>query len=174
MDEEMKQGQAGSTAASDSQELSRRNFMRLGIGALSALALVEIGAAGVIFLQTRGKETVSGGLVTVGMIDEFPLGSVIEFPEHRFFLIRSQDGGFLAVHNRCTHLGCTVYWEPQNSHFVCPCHASSFDFYGDFESPPVPRPLDTLAVEIKDGTVTVDTSALQQRERFDPAQLVYA
>ena len=119
MDGIVNQGQTCSIAASDPQGLSRRNFLRLGIGALSALALVEVGAAGVIFLQTRGKETVSGRLVTVGMVDEFPLGSVIEFPEHRFFLIRSQDGGFLAVHNRCTHLGCTVYWEPQNSHFVC-------------------------------------------------------
>ena len=168
----MGEEKAGQT--SDSQELSRRNFMRLGIGVLGVVALVEVGAAGAIFLQSRSKEGEYGTLVTIGSVDDFPLGSVIEFPEQRFFLVRSHDGGFLAVHNRCTHLGCTVYWEPQKNHFVCPCHASSFDFYGDFESPPVPRPLDTFPVRIEDGTVTVDTSELEQREDFHPEQLVYA
>ncbi|MCP4543969.1 MAG: Rieske (2Fe-2S) protein [Chloroflexi bacterium] len=158
-----------------SQELSRRNFLKLGIGVLGVIATLEAGAAGVLFLQSRGQEEGFGGLITAGSIDDFPLGSVIEFPEHRFFLIRSHDGGFLAVHNRCTHLGCTVFWDPEQNHFVCPCHASSFDFYGDFESPPVPRPLDTLSIQIKeDMVVQVDTSRLQQRENFMPEQLVYA
>jgi cytochrome b6-f complex iron-sulfur subunit len=174
MSGEMNQEPTCPVADSHSQELSRRNFLKLGIGALGVLAVVEVGAAGAIFLQARSKEEVSGGVVTVGAVDEFPLGSVIEFPEQRFFLIRSQDGGFLAVYNRCPHLGCTVYFEPEQSHFICPCHASSFDFYGDFESPPVPRALDTFPVLIQDGVVKVDTSQQQQREHFEPEQLVYA
>jgi Rieske Fe-S protein len=158
----------------DSPGISRRNFLRLGIGALGIIAALEAGTAGVLFLQSRSQEGEYGGVVTVGLVDDFPLGSVIEFPEHRLFLIRSHDGGFLAVHNRCPHLGCTVYWDPPQNHFVCPCHASSFDFYGDFESPPVPRALDTCPVQIEDMTVQVDTSQLQQRDCFEPEQLVYA
>jgi len=158
----------------DSQELSRRNFLRLGIGALGVVAALEAGAAGLLFLQSRGQEAKFGDIITVGPVDDFPLGSVIEFPENRFFLIRSHDGGFLAVHNRCPHLGCTVYWAPEQNHFVCPCHASNFDFYGDFESPPVPRALDTLPVQIEDMIVKVDTSRLQERDHFVPEQLVYA
>jgi len=158
----------------DSRELSRRNFLKLGIGILGVIAAMEAGAAGLLFLQSRSQEEEFGGVVTVGSADSFPLGSVVEFPENRFFLIRSHDGGFLAVHNRCPHLGCTVYWESEQNHFVCPCHASSFDFYGDFESPPVPRPLDTFPVQIEETMVKVDTSRLQQREHFIPEQLVYA
>ena len=158
----------------DSREISRRNFLRLGIGALGVVAALEAGVAGLLFLQSRGREAEFGDIITVGPVDDFPLGSVIEFPENRFFLIRSHDGGFLAVHNRCPHLGCTVYWAPEQNHFVCPCHASNFDFYGDFESAPVHRALDTLPVQIEDMMVKVDTSRLQERDHFVPEQLVYA
>ncbi len=173
MDQKIKSEQT-SQELEGSQELSRRNFLKLGIGVLGVIAALEAGAAGVLFLQSRSQEEGFGGLVTAGAVDDFPFGSVIEFPENRFFLIRSHDGGFLAVHNRCTHLGCTVFWDPDQNHFVCPCHASSFDFYGDFESPPVLRPLDTLPIHIQDSMVRVDTSRLQQREQFVPGQLVYA
>jgi nitrite reductase/ring-hydroxylating ferredoxin subunit len=158
----------------DEQALSRRNFLKLGIGALSFIAAAEGGIVAFRFLQSRGQEQVFGDIVTVGPVDSFPAGTVIEFPEHRFFLIRAHDGGFLAVHNRCPHLGCTVYWASEKNHFVCPCHASQFDFYGDFESPPVPRPLDTFPVLIEDGIIQVDTSKLQQRKQFTPEQLAYA
>jgi nitrite reductase/ring-hydroxylating ferredoxin subunit len=173
MDQKIKSEQTGQELEG-SQELSRRNFLKLGIGALGVIAALEAGAAGVLFLQSRGQEEEYGGLVTAGSVDDFPFGSVIEFPEHRFFLIRSHDGGFLAVHNRCPHLGCTVYWESEQNHFVCPCHASNFDFYGDFESPPVPRALDVFPVQIEDTDIKVDTSSLQQRDHFTPDQLVYA
>ncbi len=163
-----------SQESTESQELSRRNFLKLGIGVLGVIAALEAGAAGVLFLQSRGQEKEFGGVVTAGGVDDFPLGSVIEFPENRFFLIRSHDGGFLAVHNRCPHLGCTVYWESKDNTFVCPCHASSFDFYGDFDSPPVPRALDVFPIQIEDAEVRVDTSELQQRDHFTPDQLVYA
>ncbi len=156
------------------QALSRRNFLKLGIGALSFIAAAEGGIAAFRFLQSRGQEEVFGDIVTAGSVDSFPRGAVIEFAEHRFFLIRAHDGGFLAVHNRCPHLGCTVYWAAEKNHFVCPCHASNFDFYGDFESPPVPRPLDTFSVLIEEGLVRVNTSKLQQRKHFTPEQLVYA
>ena len=139
-------------------KLSRRNFLKVGIGALSALAVMEVGGAGFFFLQARSQEGEFGEIV----------------PAARFFLIRAPDGGFLAVHNRCPHLGCAVTWVPQEEKFLCPCHASTFDFYGNFESPPVPRPLDTFAVQIEDGKVMVDTTQLAQREQFAPAQLAYA
>ena len=154
--------------------LSRRDFFRLGVGALGALAALEFGAAGVLFLRARSLEGSFGGRITAGRVDDFSPNSVTEFAAARFFLIRAADGGFLAVHNRCPHLGCTVSWEPDQNHFLCPCHASTFDFYGDFDRPPVPRPLDAFPVEIEGGVVIVDTSQIFQRERFSADQLAYA
>ena len=49
------------------------------------------------------------------------------------------DGGFLALHRKCTHLGCTVPWNRAENRFVCPCHASAFDLAGDVVSAPASR-----------------------------------
>jgi cytochrome b6-f complex iron-sulfur subunit len=153
--------------------LSRRGFLRLGVSALGALALLEAGGAGFVFLRARSLEGEYGGLITVGGVDDFQPGSVTEFQHERFFLVRAADGGFLAIYNRCTHLGCTVNWVPEQNEFMCPCHAASFDFYGNFEGPPVPRPLDTFPVEFDGDLVRVNTAQLQQRKTFEQAQLAY-
>jgi cytochrome b6-f complex iron-sulfur subunit len=154
--------------------LSRRGFLRVGLGALGTLALLEVGAAGLLFLRSHSLEGQFGGKITAGAVDDFPPGSVTDFPDSHFFLVRAPDGGFLAVHNRCTHLGCTVNWVPADNGFQCPCHAATFDFYGNMEGPPVPRPLDTFRIEFDDSLVQVDTSQAQKREVFRTEQLAYA
>lgn len=153
---------------------SRRNFLKLGAGALSALALLEIGGASLLFLSPRSLEGEFGGDVRAGATDSFPPGSVTEFPDGRFFLIRGEDGGFLAVYRRCTHLGCAVTWAAQDGRFVCPCHGSHFDGMGEVENPPAPRALDTFAVRIEEGEVVVDTARPVTRDHYAPEQLVYA
>jgi cytochrome b6-f complex iron-sulfur subunit len=153
--------------------LARRNFLKLGAGALGLLAVFEVGGASLLFLAPRSLEGEFGGVVNAGSADGFPPGTVTEFPDGRFFLVRAQDGGFLAVYRRCTHLGCSVTWEPGKNRFACPCHASNFDFYGNVENPPAPRALDTFSIQVKNGLVFVDTSRPQSRDSFEPGQLVY-
>lgn len=156
------------------ESVTRRNFLRLGLGALSSLALLEIGGASFLFMQPRDLEGTFGGVVTTGAVDSFPLNSVTEFPDGRFYLIRDDAGHFLAVYNRCTHLGCTVSWKADQNHFFCPCHASRFDIHGDVENPPAPRALDLFPVAVEDGQVIVDTGKPQQRDRYQPEQSVTA
>ena len=165
-----------SRAESESEQsgISRRQFLKLGLGAMSVLAALELGGAALLFLRGKSEAGQFGGPVTAGSVKEFPPGSVTEFCEDAFFLICAPEGGFLAVYRRCPHLGCTVNWEAESNGFYCPCHGSHFDFYGDYDRPPVPRPLDTFQVEIKDEKVVVDTSRLVQRERFSPSQLTEA
>ncbi len=162
------------TPTTSDSKLTRRDFLKLGMGVLSALAIAEIAGAGLLFLAPRSVEGAFGGVVTAGPVDSFPNGSITEFPDGRFFLIRAQDGGFLAVYRRCTHLGCSVSWKPDQNQFLCPCHGSHFDFYGDVENPPAPRALDTFSLFIEDGLVKVDTSRPQTRDEFQASQLVYA
>ena len=163
----------GSTKSDDTQ-MSRRDFLKLGIGALSALAVLEVGGASLLFMKPHSLEGEFGGIVNAGSVDSFPLGAVVQFPKGRFFLVRSHDGGFLAVYQRCTHLGCSVTWEADKGHFFCPCHASSFDIHGDVENPPAPRALDTFPVTIEGGQVMVDTAKIQSRDIFTVDQLAYA
>lgn len=154
--------------------LSRRRFLKMGIGTVSALAALEIGGASLLFLQPRSAEGEISGIVEAGTAESFPMGTVTEFKDSRFYLVRSYDGGFLAVYRRCPHLGCIVSWEADEKQFYCPCHASSFDMHGNFENAPVSRALDTFDIQIKDGTIFVDTSRVRRREQFEPEQLTYA
>lgn len=153
--------------------VSRREFVKTGIGVATALALVELGGLTWLFLQPRAIEGELGGEVVAGVANGFPLGSVTAFPEGRFYLVRTHDGGFLAISRRCPHLGCTVTWQSEPHKFFCPCHASNFDILGNPETAPAPRALDTFAVRLKGSSVIVDTSHLQSRQTFDQSQLVF-
>ena len=163
-----------SIKANNEENVSRRDFLKLGLGAISGLALLEMGAGSLLFMQPRRAEGAFGGLVNAGPVESFQPGSVVEFPNGRFFLIRAHDGGFLAVYQRCTHLGCSVSWEADQNRFFCPCHASSFDLQGDVQNPPAPRALDTFPITITDGQIFVNSGAKQSRDHYQPEQLVYA
>jgi cytochrome b6-f complex iron-sulfur subunit len=156
---------------SEKQDLSRRSFMKFILGILGTVAAIEVGGISLSYLKSRSDENNTGGLVLAGSIENFSPGTVTAFEKDGFFLIRDEKGDFLAVHRRCPHLGCNVIWQPEVNQFVCPCHASSFDNYGDFESAPVPRPLDTIEVQIEDTSVYVNTARVSVREGFDPSQM---
>lgn len=176
--EALKQAKAGEQPAASEQplaeqEFSRRNFLKLGLGALSAVAVAELVGVSIMFLKARSQEGKFGGKITAGSLEDFPNGSVTEFEDGNFYLVRSQDGGFLSVYRRCPHLGCTVDWVEAKGRFYCPCHASSFDMYGDYISQQAPRALDSFTITIKDGKVVVDTSQITRRERYSPEQLIF-
>ena len=161
-------------SAPNETAVSRRSFLKYGLGALGAAALLELGGASLLYLRPQETAVSFGKVINAGPVDAFPIGSVTEFKNGRFFLIRGEDGGFLAIYRRCPHLGCTVHWQPDENEFHCPCHAATFDVHGDYSNPPVPRPLDTFTITITNEGVMVDTAAIQQREQFEPEQLAYA
>jgi cytochrome b6-f complex iron-sulfur subunit len=150
----------------------RRSFLGLAWLGIGVAALGE--AAWIVgsFLKPRGQASKGeGSLVVAGPSDAFAPGSVTAFPAGKFYLVRLQDGGFLALHRQCTHLGCSVPWDEASGRFACPCHASAFDLRGDVLAPPAPRPLDLFAVRIENGIVKVDASAPIRRSAFDPSQV---
>jgi cytochrome b6-f complex iron-sulfur subunit len=111
--------------------------------------------------------------VIAGRVDEFQPGTVSHVQKGRFYISRLEDGGFLALWHRCTHLGCTVPWRDGEDRFLCPCHSSIFTPVGEVISGPAPRPLDLFPLEIVDGDIVVDTGRPIQRDRFDPSQATY-
>ena len=158
------------------QDPSRRTFLtKLWIG-LGILATLEFIGALIAFLRPRKPEAEVGdfgAILEAGPIDEFLLDSVTAFVRGRFYLVRLEDGGFLALSRRCTHLGCTVPWLSNEKEFACPCHASVFDIRGEVISPPAPRALDIFEVFIENNIVKVDTSRLIKRSEFRAEQVVY-
>lgn len=59
-----------------------------------------------------------------------------------------------AIHVVCPHAGCFIVYDAAKNTYFCPCHNGSFDLTGKRldESSPSPRDLDTLEVEIRNGT----------------------
>jgi cytochrome b6-f complex iron-sulfur subunit len=146
-----------------------RLWALLGVAAFGELAWVT-GS----FLRPRQREASSASLFVAGPAERFEPGSVTAFPTGRFYLVRLKDGGFLALHRECTHLGCTVPWDAALGRFACPCHASAFDITGQVLSAPAPRPLDFYAIRIENGVVKVDTRQRLQRTAFDASQVTVA
>jgi cytochrome b6-f complex iron-sulfur subunit len=151
----------------------RRSVLAWATLGLAAAALAEILWIVVSFVRPRRDRSAGsqGALVVAGSVDDFAAGSVTAVPAGRFYLVRLEDGGFLALHRRCPHLGCTVPWEQKTKRFVCPCHGSSFDVRGDLQSPPAPRALDLFPVRIENGLVKVDVSRPIERSRFEADQV---
>jgi len=156
---------------------SRRSFLnKLWMG-LGIIALVEVVGAILVYvrtIKTRAESDVSKTIIDAGPIERFPLNSVTAFIRGKFYLCRLEDGGFLAVSRKCTHLGCTVPWVEKEKRFACPCHASAFDIRGVVISPPAPRALDIYRVFIENNVVKVDTKKQIKRSGFRADQVVYA
>lgn len=150
----------------------RRSFLRLAWIGVGVAALGEAAWIVASFLKPR-KETPkdAGSLVVAGPMESFAPGSVTAFPAGKVYLVRLADGGFLALHRQCTHLGCSVPWDEAAGRFACPCHASAFDLRGEVLAPPAPRPLDLFAVRVENGIVKVDVSAPVRRSSFDASQV---
>lgn len=155
------------------ENFSRRDFLKLGGAVLGGALTLEFGGVLLRYMAPRPIEGQFGGIITAGAVEDFPPGTVTHFPEGRFYLSRLPDGGFLALYQRCTHLGCAVPWDQETRKFVCPCHNSQFTAEGELLNPPAPRPLDLFRVFFEEGLVKVDTSRPIPRDRFDPAQVVY-
>ena len=158
----------------NTKKVNRRDMLKVVWTGLGAVALMEMGMVSVAYTQPRIVEGEFGSVIEVGVVDDYPPGSVTHISNGRFYLSRLEDGGFLAIYQRCTHLGCNVPWGQTQENFVCPCHNSQFTPNGDVMNPPAPRPLDLFPIEIKEGIIKVDTGNPITRQKFDPSQVVYA
>lgn len=163
-------------ASEGPQNAPRRSFLNKLWVFLGFVALAEFIAVAVAFLRP-GKSTSlqdDGDAVVVGgSVDKFVPNTVTAFVRGRFYLACLEDGGFLALSSKCTHLGCTLPWVEKEHKFVCPCHASAFDITGNVISAPAPRALDMYALTIENNVVKVDTGKLQKRAEFNKQQVAY-
>jgi len=158
------------------ESTARRSLLNSLWLTLSGLALAETTWLVGSFLkplQSNGSPDQLAKIIDAGPIDRFDRGSVTAFPQGRFYLVCTADGGFLALSRRCTHLGCTVPWDPEKGQFACPCHASVFDIRGDVIQSPAPRALDRFAVYIENKRVKVNTAKPIQRTAFRSDQVAY-
>ena len=153
--------------------LSRREFLS-GLWAISLAGLFGQTAFGLLnFFRPRKVPGSFGGIVAAGTPEEFKPGTVSHIQQGRFYISRLEDGGMLALWQRCSHLGCTVPWREDEGQFHCPCHSSLFDRRGELTGGPAPRPMDIFPIVLEEGRLLVDTSRQIQRTGFDQSQVFF-
>jgi cytochrome b6-f complex iron-sulfur subunit len=105
----------------------------------------------------------------ISQATRFTLGSPGSFTTFPVYLENGQvwlfqdSGGYYAVDAICTHLGCTVYAQPDSS-FLCRCHGSQFSPEGKVLVGPATVPLRFLQLSWDGGRLVVDRS-----QQVDPS-----
>jgi Rieske Fe-S protein len=143
----METGQKGGTPAQQvpiSRLQTRRGFLR------TCAAAVGVAWAGTcahkVLFPTEQATTASPVEIP---LSELPVGGTqqIKYGAIPVFVRRTQEG-VTALSLICTHLGCTVQWQPDKQQFHCPCHDGQFDWDGEVISGPPQLPLEQLTTRI--------------------------
>jgi cytochrome b6-f complex iron-sulfur subunit len=159
------------------EKTGRRKFLTKIWSILGLVALGELAFFTISMLKPGKKnlkENPGINIKVAGSVEEFQKNSVTADRINKYYLIRFEDGGFLALSLICSHLGCSVIWDKTKNQFTCPCHSSAFDRFGNVINSPAPRPLDFYPVIIESGKVKVDMSQKKKRKRFEKNQVTYA
>ena len=84
---------------------------------------------------------------------------------HNFNMLYRGDSSaeVIAFTAECPHLGCAINLSADGKSFLCPCHASAFDFDGKPRNQVPPRPMDRLDVEL---TAEPDPKVRVKFQRF--------
>ena len=140
--------------ATAEEAVTRREFARYLVAGAGVMAAGNLGLAAWTQLRAINtgdpREIVTLGEVAVG--DTY----LFEYPsdDDPAILLRIGDREVVAFSQKCTHLGCVVYFEADQDRWHCPCHEGNFATRtGTVISGPPPRALGQIEVEIRDDTI---------------------
>ena len=158
-----------SSPAPDGRRGFLAKLMALGLGTV-ALAVPSLSALAA-FLNPWRQRDAMGDWVRVAPKAVVPLGGPPQrcpviadrsdawngYPAQAIgaiFLSQISDNKFLALQSICPHNGGCVAYDAEKKNFYCPSHGALFDLQGRRldEKGISPRDLDTLEVEVRDGT----------------------
>ncbi|MFV0522070.1 MAG: ubiquinol-cytochrome c reductase iron-sulfur subunit [Mangrovibacterium sp.] len=149
--------------------MDRRNFLKKAIGGVIGLQFVALFYS--FFKNKPEEKKENDDWVELGMINDFEKGKTYSFPSNKVFLHRTGEGDFLAISNKCTHLGCAVTLDSRTSGFICPCHSSHFDKLGNVTQSPAKRALDYYPIRIQANKLLVNLNDSTKRASFSKNQL---
>jgi cytochrome b6-f complex iron-sulfur subunit len=172
------------------QGMSRRQLMRVALGAGIGLGTLELLAGTVAFAWPNLRKGF-GGVLKIGTYPEvltknstLPIadGFPAYFAEARAFVVlydpsqqrfipgedTTGDGAALnvrALYQRCPHLGCKPNPCLKNFWMECPCHGSRYDRLGiKADGPqygPAPRSMDRFSISVDGGgALSIDTGKI--------------
>ena len=170
----------------DEEELgvTRRQFLNRGLVGVVGFSVAGFGAACLGFLWPTGS-TGFGGKINAGKTSDIidyiqSKAAPFYIPEARAYVVEyppndlaaakkvyspityaGMEEGFVALYQRCVHLGCRVPWCQSSQWFECPCHGSKYNRVGEKKAGPAPRGLDRFALTVSGGEMTIDTGTIE-------------
>ncbi len=165
----------------DALGVSRRQFLNRSVVGVSAFGLSAFGASLIGFLWPSSSGGF-GGKIAIGSLPDIQANIAASsgfayYPEARTWVtsypasaldkargvysepeLVAMEAGFVALYQKCVHLGCRVPECTTSQWFECPCHGSQYNQVGEKKGGPAPRGLDRFPVAIDGDRVTVDTN----------------
>lgn len=141
--------------------LSRRSFLGFSAAAIGTVYVGAIGYPVYQYLSTPAQRSAEAASVTQTTLDgvgNLPKNSAMmfKFGTKPAMLIHHPDDSWSAYNAVCTHLGCTVNYQPDQNRIFCACHGGVYDpVSGANIAGPPPKPLTKFNVEVKDGSIIV-------------------
>lgn len=133
------------------EDVTRREFTRYLVLGAGTMAAANVGLA--VWTQLRSINVREPRAIVA--LAEVAVGEsyLFRYPSDGdpAVLLRVGESEVVAFSQKCTHLGCVVYFQPGEQRWHCPCHEGNFDARtGAVLSGPPPRPLGRIDVEIRD------------------------
>lgn len=133
--------------------VTRRDFARFLVAASVAVA----GTGGVVSVWASLRRINTGEPRRIASVGDIGVGESLLFryptESDPAILVRPEAESILGFSQKCTHLGCVVFWESEGRHFECPCHEGLFDLAGEPIAGPPERPLGRIEVEVRDDEI---------------------
>jgi cytochrome b6-f complex iron-sulfur subunit len=168
----------------DELGVTRRQFFNRGILTGLSLAVAGFGGAALAFIWPSGASGF-GGKINVGSVADvqkaidakqpfynasakvyiqpFPKQDVAKAQKvYPSTITAGMAQGYVALYQKCVHLGCRVPWCQTSQWFECPCHGSKYNRVGEKRGGPAPRGLDRFVVDVSGGSIVVDTGTIIQ------------
>jgi cytochrome b6-f complex iron-sulfur subunit len=128
------------------QPVTRRSLLKflMSFSLISTIVGVLTPILGYLWPPATRAQEQQVGLIVVGAVDDFPVGTgkVIPLGNKPVIVVNTEKG--IRVYSAvCTHLGCVVLdKEPNLGYILCTCHDGRFNpLTGSVISGPPPRPL---------------------------------
>lgn len=142
--------------------VSRRSVLvGAGMAAVAATAACSTSADEPASGQTSAAQGADPGTSAgaaagqpLAAVADIPVGGGQVFPDQKVVVTQPAAGEVLAFSAICTHQGCTVA-AVQDGTINCPCHGSRFNLDGTVANGPAARPLESRAVTVDNGEITL-------------------
>jgi Rieske Fe-S protein len=137
--------------AAAEEEVTRREFTRYLVLGAGTMAAGNVGLA--VWTHLRSINTGEPRAIAPVAAIEVGDSYMFRYPtdDDPAVLVRLGENEIVAFSQKCTHLGCVVYYQPEEQRWHCPCHEGNFELRtGAVLSGPPTRPLGRIDVEIRD------------------------